>query len=412
VLRRYPQVSYRERLVEFVKPLFVNNAEPTSDELFAWYCAHCAVIDQRVVELQLKHCSDDALRESVSSLFERVALVRDLLINRSNNVAAAIKRKLDVLLKQQDECSDAMQFAERVRLTRLDESDDIDAIAWNDVCVCFGALARARRQAHPVNAIDILMPLIQGVSEAVFTAEQQDALVRFYGKLGASACDTRARLGAVARDGDHVPYLVADEDRQRLVHVSRNVVDLRKALSSAVAATERASQWLDQSTALHCAGGSAELSLMAAVNESLFVNVRLFGVNLDSCSMAEAAECVTLMIGIRATMNVTAMNERIGEALLGDGVRARLDATLSTNAGTTITAAVPPPAPSAVPSARVWRQFGARDVTRGEILTDRNERVVARAASGDVGAESDVHWFEGGSATPARQGMNCACTSC
>jgi hypothetical protein len=217
-----------------------------------------------------------------------------------------------------------------------------------------------------------------------FTAEQQDALVRFYGKMGTSACDTRARLGAVARDGGHVPYLVADEDRQRLVHVSRNVIDLRKALSSAVAATERASQWLGQSTALHCAGGGAELSLMATVNESVFVNVRLFGVNLDSCSMAEAAECVTLMIGIRATMNVTAMSERIGEALLGDGVRARLDATMSTNAGATITAAMPPPAPSAVPSARVWRQFGARDVTRGEILTDRNERVVARAASGDV----------------------------
>jgi hypothetical protein len=161
-----PQVSYRERLVEFVQPLFVNIAEPSNDELFAWYCAHCAVIDQRVVELQLKHCNDDALRENINSVFERVALVRDLLTNRSNNVAAAIKRKLDVLLKQQDECSDAMQFAERVRLTQLDESDGIDAIAWNDVCVCFGALARARRQAHPVCAINILMPLIQGVSEA------------------------------------------------------------------------------------------------------------------------------------------------------------------------------------------------------------------------------------------------------
>jgi hypothetical protein len=69
----------------------------------------------------------------------------------------------------------------------------------------------------------------------------------------------------------------------------------------------------------------------------------------------------------------TAMNGRVGDT--GDGVRAAVETTGEVP---------PPPAPSVVPSAHVWRQFGARDVESGRVLTDRNKRVVALAASGDV----------------------------
>jgi serine/threonine protein kinase len=382
-----PQLSTDQRLLmEFAKPLFGSEAITDVSCELAWFCAHCAVVDQRVVDLQLKHCNDDALRQSISSVFARAVRVREVIVS-SSSTASAVKCKLDELLVVDDEqIVDVTQFAERVRVTCL---DGIDLTVWTEVNAFFSALARARRQKHPSPASNVLFPLIDGVSEPPFTEEQLDAMLRHYDwsrseRRVAVVGDKHSRLGAVLRDGDGVPYLVADEDRQRLVHVARRVVDLRTAtaLTSATAsATMSSPRW---SLALHCSGGTAALTMLATVNEALCVNVRLFDVDLYSCSMADAINCVTLMIGIRTMTHTMAVSQRIGEALFGDGVRAEIDAALSTYEIATAGAKpAMPPSPSMVPSAR-RRTIEADEFVSGTVLADREEHMVMRSAKGDV----------------------------
>jgi serine/threonine protein kinase len=385
-----PRLSMCQRLlVEFVKPLFGSEAITDVSCELAWFCAHCAVVDQRVVDLQLKHCNDDILRKSLYSVFARAVGIREVLVSGSNS-AAAVKRKLDALLVvDDDQIVDVTHFSERVRMSCL---DDIDVAMWTDVTAFFSGLARARRQKHPSPASNVLFPLIDGASEPPFTEEQLDALLRFYdcsiGQRVAVMGDKHSRLGAVLRDGDGVPYLVADEDRQRLVHVARRVVDLRQAIalatqsaSTTASATMNSPRW---SLALHCSGGTAALTMLTTVNDALCVNVRLFDVDLYSCSMADAINCVTLMIGIRTMTHTTALSERIGEALFGDGVRAEIDAALSTyEIAKTRAKPAMPPSPSMVPSAR-RRTIEADEFVSGTVLADRKEHMVVRSVKGDV----------------------------
>jgi serine/threonine protein kinase len=383
-----PQLSADQRLLmEFAKPLFGSEAITDVSCELAWFCAHCAVVDQRVVDLQLKHCNDDALRQSISSVFARAVRVREVIVS-SSSTASAIKCKLDELLVvNDDQIVDVMQFAERVRVTCLD--GPIDLTVWTEVNAFFSALARARQQKHPSPVSNVLFPLIDGVSEPPFTEEQLDAMLRHYDwsrsdRRVAVVGDKHSRLGAVLRDGDGVPYLVADEDRQRLVHVARRVVDLRTAtaLTSATAsATMSSPRW---SLALHCSGGTAALTMLATVNEALCVNVRLFDVDLYSCSMTDAINCVTLMIGIRTMTHTMAVSERIGESLFGDGLGAEIDAALSTYVIATAGAKpAMPPSPSMVPSAR-RRTIEADEFVSGTVLADREEHMVMRSAKGDV----------------------------
>jgi hypothetical protein len=373
------QLPVVTRLLRFLK----TNTERDSDDtaLFARFCTESAVIDQRVAELQLMRCNHVNFRECVGKMFGAGERVRQVLFEPSG----AVKRKLVSLLT--DPTIDADRFAQHVRLAQLVESDGVDEQTWSIVAVFFASLAHARR-CEPTSTVNesFLIPWIgadMSLKQPLFTLDQQAVLEKLYASESAhialaSVCKATGGDGVhrppsvVARDAGGVPHFVAESDatnvqenRRRLVFMSRCIADLRN------------SNVFSNSFALQCAGLKVELTMMLPMCESLFVNLLLADLDFGACSMSDAIDCVSLLIGIH-TGDVSTVNARIGEALFGGGVREEVDAVL----GELITKgkAPPPPLPSNVsrPPSSVRLTFDARlDLSDGyPLISCLGERFV------------------------------------
>jgi hypothetical protein len=107
----------------------------------------------------------------------------------------------------------------------------------------------------------------------------------------------------------------------------RRIVDDSCFMSRCIADL-RNSNLFSNSFALQCAGLKVELTMMVPMCESLFVNLLLADLDFGACSMSDAIDYVSLLIGIH-TGDVSTVNARIGEALFGGGVREEVDAVLS-----------------------------------------------------------------------------------
>jgi hypothetical protein len=351
-------------------------------EFFARFCIESAVIDQRVAELQLMRCNHVNFRECVGKMFGVVERARQVLFERSG----AVKRKLVSLLI--DPTIDADRFAQHVRLAQLVESDGVDEQTWSIVAVFFASLAHARRceSASTVNE-SFLIPWIgadMSLKQPLFTLDQQASLEKLYASESAhialaSVCKATGGDGVhrppsvVARDAGGVPHFVAESDatnvqenRRRLVFMSRCIADLRN------------SNLFSNSFALQCAGLKVELTMMVPMCESLFVNLLLADLDFGACSMSDAIDYVSLLIGIH-TGDVSTVNARIGEALFGGGVREEVDAVLSKMI--TQGKAPSPLLPSNVPRLPKMLRYRVRsdspfDLSSGRILKDSGDRFI------------------------------------
>jgi hypothetical protein len=137
------QAAERTTTVSYLlRCLGSNNAHP--DVEFARYVAQCAVIDSRVLSLQLTHCNDDLLRTRLESLFveKRLVAIRQLLLQQPK--AQAVKTKLDAKRISFDDVK-SLESA-----VRLEQNSGIDEGLWIDVGLFFTILCKLR--AHNGNA--------------------------------------------------------------------------------------------------------------------------------------------------------------------------------------------------------------------------------------------------------------------
>jgi serine/threonine protein kinase len=384
-----PPESIAERLASWV--VRSDDTAAIKDCQFALYCALCGVIDERVLDHQLRGC-DEPIGKQLRQLFKHNDDIVKFLLE--NKAVDAVKEALNGLLQNNPQCTTAAAFFEVVRRTEIPEG--CSESLWCTVVMFFGSLVR--RQDCVQNASELpvsALVLFETGAFATFTQSQKRQLAVLYGQevvfrevdVAADAfAEVRVRApDVVVRVGDaNVLFGVvtpsdADEegildDRCRLVWLARTNADLQRAVTNEVGAT---------SFGLQVVGKDTEITLLVQIRPSFYVNLLLLRTNVGTCELTEAIDFLALMVAIRSVDQLE-FRKRVAALLLSSE---RMQVDLFGRARDDVE---PAPLPTTRPTVRDRHQIGKRrkgtprEVTLGTIVTDHNGRAVVRGAGGDV----------------------------
>jgi hypothetical protein len=112
---------------------------------FAQYCAMCAVLDERVVDLQLKRCSNVGVKALLRSLFGHGDDITKFLVHNSAQATAAQTALLG-LLKVEWRDGDPLDVARKMCdvVCCMQRPNEIDDHLWHDIRGFFHCLVSVR----------------------------------------------------------------------------------------------------------------------------------------------------------------------------------------------------------------------------------------------------------------------------
>jgi hypothetical protein len=380
---------------------------------FAQYCASSAVVDERVLELQLTHCDNVGVGAKIRAIFSRKQEVIAFLLKRP--AASAVSKALQ---PHAATSPDVVALCDVVR--KLESLAGVDEATFA-MTICFLCrLVLVRKKEH--NAFGCIVEQLLSsnndnnnnsfVNRPTFTALEKRLLAQYYesdagnlDEVGVSEetdDDDDCRRGdakeqapfvtvrrpcAADPRGDRIALIGEIEPRgagaalsahsmRRLVFVARTCADMRAAH-----ATKKATHCHIGSFGLQIAGNIVQVTLLVQVHQSLYVNLLLCKATLDECTAVEAIQLLALMISIGSTDDQ--LDDEIVRTLFPNNDDwAQLDATIVSSAPE------PAPSPSDPPTALYalskCRQYSAQEVPLGTIVVDHDDRAVVRSADGDV----------------------------
>jgi len=392
---------------------------PNRNVHLASYASACSVIDARVAAVHFSRAeADDPLRQSIERLLARTDNVK----MRIWDVAAA-KELRDTHLKRQRSAVDAIAFFDGVSAKLTVRGTAVSADLWRKVRNSMSSLARLRAcnltSGFSELHLSILVltaagePFLGGdktkMNQGAFLPEQINLVYR--GRTGAGenidyvgddevVGDAKIKTRApdiLHRDGDGAIDLVGEVkpvggngevDGRRMIFVLRTAADLSRYVAEQ--ADVAAEEWAFVSYGLQVIGVDVEVTMMANVNQELFVNLSLCKINLNTCTVAEFVDYLTLMVGIHE--GGAQLKHGVRAALFGDAGSARETVSGAVNKFNSVfqrhvsksTSVQPPSSPSTAPSLPASRQqFAASDVANGVLLSRMDDRATVRSGDGN-----------------------------
>jgi hypothetical protein len=113
---------------------------------FAQYCAMCAVLDERVVDLQLKRCSNAGVKALLCSNFLVTAMTSRILLVHNSAQATAAQTALLGLLKVEWRDGEPLDVARKMCdvVCCMQRPNEIDDHLWHDIRGFFHCLVSVR----------------------------------------------------------------------------------------------------------------------------------------------------------------------------------------------------------------------------------------------------------------------------
>jgi serine/threonine protein kinase len=395
---------------------------------FAQYCAMCAVLDERVLDLQLKRCSNVGVK----------ALLPERLKHYNVNEAAVCDFAAD-----DDEENSIIPFDNKKQClpdmwTRMKTSTKATEVSESTAAVLLVSEVKPPRAPPAVVAEDarrlvfyartcadlrVVQSGAQKPSDSMKGAQQGDTSST---SLGTSHAMSDAQSnGAEKRTA---ALAVADTEereskQQRATSESKNAVadgsTQDVAVSTSTSFRQGTSDSCDTEDAtsgaqsrggagageaapgphrrigtfgLQVVGTRAILTLMMQVHQSLYANLRLRDLDVRTCSLPDAISYLVLMIAISECDKV--IDGDIAGKLLARAEWEKLDASIKGQLR------VAPPTPNLAPAppqangkqsgaagAQKWGWVGSKKViagivARGNMVSDHGERAVVRGGAG------------------------------
>jgi serine/threonine protein kinase len=191
---------------------------------FAQYCAMCAVLDERVVDLQLKRCSNVGVKALLRSLFGHGDDITKFLVHDSAQATAA-QTALRGLLKVEWHDGDPLDVARKMcdAVCCMQRPNEIDDHLWHNIRGFFHCLVSVRwlgreelSELHfSIGAgLCLLAPFVfradTYMNQALFNTKRNlPELLEHYNVAEAAVCD-------FAADDDENSIVPFDKKKQRL----------------------------------------------------------------------------------------------------------------------------------------------------------------------------------------------------
>jgi serine/threonine protein kinase len=204
---------------------------------FAQYCAMCAVLDERVVDLQLKRCSNADVKALLCSLFGHGDDITKFLVHNSAQATAAQTALLG-LLKVEWRDGEPLDVARKMCdvVCCMQRPNEIDDHLWHDIRGFFHCLVSVRWLEPEVVSephfsigagLCFLAPFVfradTYMNQALFNTKRDlPELLKHYNVNEAAVCD-------FAADDDENSIVPFDNKKQRLPDMWARMKTLTKA---------------------------------------------------------------------------------------------------------------------------------------------------------------------------------------
>jgi hypothetical protein len=205
---------------------------------FAQYCAMCAVLDERVVDLQLKRCSNADVKALLRSLFEHGDDITKFLVHNSAQATAAQTALLG-LLKVEWRDGEPLDVARKMCdvVCCMQRPNEIDDQLWHDIRGFFHCLVSVRwlepevvseRHFSIGAGLCFLAPFVfradTYMNQALFNTKRDlPELLKHYNVYEAAVCDF------AADDDDENSIIPFDNKKQCLPDMWARMKTLTKA---------------------------------------------------------------------------------------------------------------------------------------------------------------------------------------